>query len=45
MAADATAKRLDFDISLQIPPAGAITETPDEFLASLGEPSIENYRR
>jgi hypothetical protein len=46
MAADATAKRLDFDLSLQLPPAGAtFTETPDEVLASLGEPSIENFRR
>jgi hypothetical protein len=41
------AKRLDFhDVSLQLPPpAAGPGEGPEEVLASLGEPSIEGYRR
>lgn len=47
MAQQEVAKRLDFhDVSLQLPPPAAGTgEGPEEVLASLGEPSVEGYRR
>ena len=51
-AAAATPRRLDFahdDLSLQLPGAGAgataLVDTPEDVLAGLGEPSLENFRR
>lgn len=47
-AGEALAKRLDFhDVSLQLAPPGGdgAVGGPEEALATLGEPSVEAYRR